>query len=313
MDKNVLESNIKVKKKILILGGTGYLGSNIAINLSKECDITVTGKQPLNIFLKENLLKNNIQYKKLKLADLRNNLEYIENFHQIVFAIPNLQPHISRPFFHSDYLNIVGPTKKIFKFASSKNIKVIFLSSGGSVYGNNNQAIQSEISNLEPVTKYGKIKLILDNYLINLNSELGAKNVSIRISNPYGGTFNNMYKQGFINMLIHNINNCKPIEIWGDGRQIRDFIFMEDLMSFTSLIVNKDGDGIFNCGTGVGHSLSDVVKACELILNEKIPVTYLTSYKEKIGSNILNIDKAKEFYGWSPSFKLESTLAGLLT
>ena len=105
-----------MKKKILILGGTGYLGSNIAINLSEGCDVTVTGKQPLNIFLEENLLKNNIQYKKLKLADLKNNLEFIENFHQIIFAIPNLQPHISRPFFHSDFF---------LEFLSNKEIDIV--------------------------------------------------------------------------------------------------------------------------------------------------------------------------------------------
>lgn len=303
---------MKKKKKILILGGTGYLGSNIAISLSKECDVTVTGKQPLKIFLKENFFKNSIQYKQLKLSDFKSNLEFIESFHQIVFAIPNLQPHISRPLFHSDFLNIVSPTKKIFKFASSKNIKIIFLSSGGSVYGNNNQSINSETSDLKPVTKYGKIKLMLDNYLTNLNNEYDAKNVSIRISNPYGGTFNNLYRQGFINTLLCNINKGKPIEIWGDGNQIRDFIFFEDVIGLISLMVHKDGHGIFNCGTGIGHSLNEVVKACELILNERIPVTYFMEYKEKIDSNVLNVSKAKEFYGWKPYFKLEGTLSALL-
>ena len=301
-----------MKNKILILGGTGYLGSNIAIRLSNVHDVTVTGKQPVNIFSKEDFVKNRISFERHRLTDLKNNLEFIKKFDQIIFAVPNLQPHISRPLLHSDFFKIVGPTKKIFKFASSEGIKIIFLSSGGSVYGNNNRSMHSEISPSKPVTKYGKIKLLLDDYLMHLNHEYGSTNVSLRISNPYGGTFNNRFKQGFINMLIHNIDTGKPIEIWGDGKQIRDFIFIEDLLNLTSLIVDQDGGGIFNCGTGVGHSLREVVEACESILNEKIRVSYLMSYSEKIGANVLNIEKVKEFYGWNPFFTLESALAKLL-
>jgi UDP-glucose 4-epimerase len=108
-------------------------------------------------------------------------ITFIEKNDYVIFAVPNIQPHQVRPLFHSDLLRILIPAKKIFKYSSNLNKRVIFLSSGGSVYGAESLNPHTEISTPIPITKYGRYKLSLDNNLLDLNSKYSLNNVILRI------------------------------------------------------------------------------------------------------------------------------------
>jgi UDP-glucose 4-epimerase len=300
-------------KKILIIGGTGYLGFNIAANLCSNYAVTVVGKKPLKSDLLNFFHDKNIVFEQVDIINLNKIFRLIERNDHIIFAVPNIQPHQVKPLFHSDLLRILIPAKKIFKYSSNLNKRIIFLSSGGSVYGAESLNPHTETTTPIPVTKYGKYKLSLDNNLLNLNSKCSSKHVILRISNPYGGTFNNVYRQGFINSLVRTIKTKGAVEIWGDGYQIRDFIYIQDLVNLVTEILKKeDTQGVFNCGSGSGHSLRQVVQIAEDILESRIEVKFIESYEEKIKSNILNIEKTVNHFDWAPTFELKTTLNKLL-
>jgi UDP-glucose 4-epimerase len=135
----------------------------------------------------------------------------------------------------------------------------------------------------------------------------------LRIANPYGGTFNNHFRQGFINSVIRNVKSGNQVEIWGDGKQVRDFIYIEDIVNLVTLILgNESAAGIFNCGTGIGHSLSEIIEISEKILMSKINVKFVNEYKENIQSNILSIDKSMNSFNWCPERDVQKTLFKLL-
>jgi UDP-glucose 4-epimerase len=300
-------------KRVLILGGTGYLGSNIALHLSNYCSITVAGRKSLNPYFCDSFEENSVNFQQVNISHLHEVFKLINRNDYIIFAVPNTQPHQSRPFFHSDYVNILLPSKKIFEYASHNSKKVIFLSSGGSVYGEGALKPHSEYSNPKPITKYGKYKLVLDNSLLSLNSRCDSKNVVLRISNPYGGTFNNIFQQGFINSVIRNVKNGNLVEIWGDGYQIRDFIYIQDVLKLVELVMNDEIAGIYNCGSGIGYTLREIIEKAQEVSDSRIEVKFIESYKERIKSNILSIKKAADDLGWRPEYELLKTFTDLVT
>lgn len=299
-------------KRVLILGGTGYLGSNIALYLSSYCSITLTGRKSFNPYFFDSFEEKGVNFQQAFISNLKEVFELIDRNDCIIFAVPNTQPHQSRPVFHSDYVKIVLPSKKIFEYASHNNKKVIFLSSGGSVYGEGNLEPHSEYSNPKPITKYGRFKLVLDNSLLFLNSRYDSKNVVLRISNPYGGTHGNIFQQGFINSVIRNVKNGNLVEIWGDGYQIRDFIYIEDVLRLVELVMNDEIAGIYNCGSGVGYTLREIIEKAQEVNDSRIEVKFIESYNERIKSNVLSIKKANDNLGWRPEHELLKTFTDLI-
>jgi UDP-glucose 4-epimerase len=300
-------------KKIIIFGGTGYLGTNLALSLSEQFKVTVTGRRDVAPFLKILLNNKKIHIEKLEIGNLREAYSLIDQNDCIVYAVPNIQPHQIRPVFHSDLLRIIRPTEKIFEYAGRSNKRLIFLSSGGSVYGVGSFRPHSEDSHPRPIDQYGRFKLRLERSLLRLNSSFQSTNVILRIANPYGGTFGDYFEQGFINSVVRNIKSKKQVEIWGDGNQIRDFINVDDFVKLVSLILSKeDVKGVFNCGTGKGYSLRQVIEISEDILNSKINIKFIDSYIEKIESNVLDISKSMNCFNWNPDNDLRKTLFKVL-
>jgi UDP-glucose 4-epimerase len=300
-------------KKLIIFGGTGYLGTNLATKLSQKFIVSVTGRRDLSPVFMQLFKTHNISYYKAEIKNLPMIYSLIDQNDYVIYAVPNTQPHQVKPVFHSDLLKIIKPSEKIFEYGSKMHKRIIFLSSGGSVYGVGNSDSHSEDSKPEPIDQYGKYKLRLDKSLLSFNSKYHSNNVVLRISNPYGGTFDNHFKQGFINSVIRNVETKNEIEIWGDGKQIRDFIYIEDIVNLALLILGKESAaGIFNCGTGMGHSLREVIEITERLLNAKIQVRFVDEYKENIQCNILNIHKSVNYFDWHPGYDVQKTLSKLL-
>ena len=300
-------------KSILILGGSGYLGANISIKLSDSFIITATGRRNLHPQLKSLFVKHKINYVRTDLVKTRKIVDLINTHDYIVFAVPNIQPHQKRPLLHSDYFRVIRPAKKIFKHAAKKKKKIVFLSSGGAVYGTDYLEPHTEASPCRPKTKYGKYKLMLEKNLLELNSDYLSKNIILRVANPYGGTFNNIFRQGFVNSLLRNVAAGSEVEVWGDGYQIRDFIFIEDFIEFIRLIFkNPNASGVFNCGTGIGFNLIQIINIVETIIDFKVEVVFDKSYAEKIKVNVLDIGKSREIFGWNPDNDLKKNLSKLI-
>jgi UDP-glucose 4-epimerase len=154
------------------------------------------------------------------------------------------------------------------------------------------------------LNRYGTLKLQLENYLLNLAEAYELSATVLRISNPYGGMFNGFFQTGFINQALYNVHNNTPINIWGNGTQIRDFIHISDLCKYMMGAISLEGVQVLNIGTGKGYSLLEVVENLSKVYGKNIAVNFHSDYIEQVTFNVLDISKSLDLLKTSPSFDL---------
>jgi UDP-glucose 4-epimerase len=136
--------------------------------------------------------------------------------------------------------------------------------------------------------------------------------VIVRPSNPYGKGQKSNSKQGLIAVALGKILNNKPIEIWGDGSVIRDYLHINDLcLAIKKIILNESWDKIYNIGSGKGISINKIISIIEEITKKKLEINYLPSSAVDVSINILDISKINSDNGWKPQIELREGIEEL--
>jgi len=292
-------------KKVLILGGTGYIGTNLALYLCNAYDVTVTGRENTNEILNKN---KNINFLKLRLSDLNLINKIVDLYDIFILLIPNTQPHNKVFSVKYELEEIINPTKRLFELLTIKNKRIIFSSTGGAVYGDSGNKISKETDQCVPLNSYGKFKLELENDLQMLQKSSKINAVILRISNPYGGNFKGYFKSGFINNVLHKLKLNSSINIWGDGKQIRDYIHILDLCEYIKRVLEISGFQLINIGTGKGSNLISIVDEIFKVFEKKLDLAFDYDYFEKVSYNVLDIKKSEALLSYSPKFDLTTGL-----
>lgn len=189
----------------------------------------------------------------------------------------------------------------------------VFASSGGAVYGDNSYEPLKENHLTKPLNAYGVSKLSIENYLRVISNLYEIRTISMRISNPYGEGQRSDRSQGFIAAVMSAIKYDKELPIWGDGSVVRDFIYIDDVAKAFARCATYDGSSnTINIGSGIGHSLIDIVKQIELICNKKVKIAFQGNRKIDPGRNVLDISLARNTLNWRPEIDLKTGLAKTL-
>ncbi|NDA90270.1 MAG: NAD-dependent epimerase/dehydratase family protein [Alphaproteobacteria bacterium] len=290
-------------KKVLILGGTGYIGTNLAIYLSEFYDITVTGRRNLNVILQK---YSKIKFKSLQLSDRGELKSIVKHFDIFVLLIPNRQPNQVNKILDDDLSEIIEPTEYLFNLLSQENKKLVFASTGGAVYGDSQGKISFESDICKPINQYGKYKLRLEESLTSVQKQNQFNADILRISNPYGGHFNHYFTSGFVNTVLTKIKNKSILSIWGDGLQVRDFIHILDVCECIRRTFEIKGFNLMNIGTGIGYSLIEVFELISKVNKSTLDLFFNYDYVEKVPYNVLSTAKSKEILGYSPKLDINS-------
>lgn len=177
--------------------------------------------------------------------------------------------------------------------------KVVFVSSGGTVYGAPRSLPITELHPLEPNNSYGIGKLAIEKYLQLFFNLHGLEYGVVRLSNPYGEGQQPNRMQGAVSVFLHRALAQKTIEIWGDGSIVRDYVYISDAVDGLIKVANYAGaERIFNIGSGLGLSLLDIVSEIEKLLMRKINVHYTKGNQFDVPVNVLCIDRAKSLLGF---------------
>jgi len=281
-------------KNILILGGTGFIGKNIIEFYIDDVEVNL-------ILLVRN--ENNLDARFLNSEriivkigsisdiDLIKNIVFDCSVNVIIHLVSNLIASSSDEEFLEGMGNVVVPTFRLIDFISEKEIKLLFFSSGGTIYGNSNSII-NENTILNPINNYGFSKLLIENY-INFKRNNGQLNcIVIRPSNVYGSFQSFIGNQGFISVAIHKIYNDQPIEIWGDGNTIRDYIHANDLVEVVQkLLCHSVANTTLNLSTGIGKSLLEIIEIIEKYLDKKGIIHF--NNKRNVDANTVILDNSK--------------------
>ena len=297
-----------MKTKCLLLGGGGFIGSHLAeklINFGyavRIFDIRNFSRKNIASFVdKAEIIEGDFNnFKDLKAALL--DVDCV--FHLVSSTIPSNS--MINPVFDIES-NLVSSVRLLEECRLNNNIKSFnFISSGGTVYGIPKTIPIPETNPALPLNSYGVIKYTIENYCSLYRRLYGLNCRIFRLSNPYGEHQNPHGLQGVIPVFLHKAISGEEIEIWGDGSVIRDYIYIEDVTDIlvTALKIVSD-DFIFNVGTGVGHSLMDVIEIIKKVLKTEVKIKYQESRTFDVPVNILDISKAKSVFSWKPIVGLQ--------
>lgn len=201
--------------------------------------------------------------------------------------------------------NLIGAVKILIMCIKHKVKKIIFPSSGGTVYGIcPNQAIREDFDT-RPICSYGVTKSAIEKYLYIFEKTHGLDYVVLRLANPYGPKFSG-FSQGVIPAFIKKILDGEPLNIWGNGEVVRDYIYIDDVISaFIKSISYNGEEKLFNIGSGVGLSINQLIKILERYEGKKLTVNYHAPRTCDVPSVYLDISRAKKHLNWFPVVGIE--------
>ncbi len=300
----------------LILGGGGFVGRHVARALLDAGQaVTVCARNPDHALESLNRLPQ-LRIVAFDILDVEwmDVLADVDVIHHYAWStIPSTAA--ANPL--SDVDRHVRPTIALLEACGQLGGKrLLFLSSGGTVYGRINDGVASEQDMPRPVTVYGATKLAVENYLRVYHMSQGVDCRVARLSNPYGLGQNLTRNQGLVSTFVANAIAGRPLEVWGDGSVVRDYIHVSDvaraLVALATCTLEPTGDlPVFNVGSGKGASVNDVIAIIETKLAAKVEVRRNPGRAIDLPVSVLDISKARETLGWSPELSLQEGI-GLL-
>jgi UDP-glucose 4-epimerase len=188
--------------------------------------------------------------------------------------------------------------------------RVVFVSSGGTVYGVPHSTPIPETAPTDPISAYGIHKLAIEKYLALYRHLYEVDYVILRVANPYGPMQLARRNQGVVAAFIRHILAHEPIEIWGGGTVVRDFIYIDDVVrALMMAAVYKGPFRLFNVGSGTGISVNTIVDDIERILDAgPIQRARMPARPADVPVNVLDIRLIQDEIGWSPLIRWEDGL-----
>jgi len=291
----------------VVTGGAGFVGSHLVKLLVKEGH-AVTVIDNLHTGKKENL-ESVIQQITFKKIDIRNYEELEKSmknidgvFHQAALTV--VQDSFQNP---QEYHDVnVGGTENIFKLAQKNNFKVVYASSS-SVYGHQEKVPIAENAIRNPINPYGQTKLD-DEYLVEKYSKLGVKIIGLRYFNIFGEGQTLEYA-GVITKFLDKIKQSQSPIIFGDGSQIRDFIYVGDIVMANFLAMKSEVNNLLvNIGTGEPLTILKLAEIFLEISSLELKPIFKNALDGDIQKSQANIELAISSFNWKPKKMLNEWL-----
>ena len=290
--------------KFVVTGGAGFIGNNICeLLLDKGHQVSVIDN--FNTGKEENLtsIENKIEIHRIDIRDkdvIKSVMDNVDGvFHQA--ALANVYESFSKT---EEYFDVnVNGTKNIFEIAKEYKMKVVFASSS-SVYGEVNKIPINENFEKNPIHPYGQTKLECERLAEQFSKE-GTKIIGLRYFNVYGKGQNDAYA-GVITKFLNNIKQDKSPEIFGDGTQTRDFVFVKDVAyaNFCAMMSNVDF-GFFNVGCNESISILELAEMMIEKSGKQLKPKFKDPLKGDAKVSLADISNANEKIQWHPEYKLE--------
>ena len=297
--------------KCVIFGGGGFIGSNIADRFLQEgYHLRIFERprvQPYRTFSDD----KNIEW---MTGDILSNHDLnaaIEGMDVVLHLVSTTLPKSSNddPIYDVQS-NVVGTLQMLNSMVAKKVRKIIFISSGGTVYGIPKYLPIDEQHPTDPLVSYGITKLTIEKYLQMIESLHGIKAVTLRVANPYGERQRIETAQGAVGVFLHHALKNNPIEIWGDGSVRRDYIYIADVAEAFLKAVNYEGsNSVFNISSGQGTSLNELIALLENALGKTIERRYLAARPFDVPVSILSNQLAQEQLQWIPSTSMSDGIS----
>lgn len=293
-----------MKGLALVIGGNGFIGSSLTIRLRQEgWQVRVLDHSAP----RGDVDWHGVDYRKSSHSEIEELGLAMKNVDVVYHLASTTIPSTSNLDPRRDVAeNLVGALNVINAMETHDVRRIVFFSSGGTVYGNPAATPVDETSSLDPVCSYGVVKVAIEKYLAMYRHLGRIDPLIIRPSNPYGPRQSISGQQGAIAVFLGKALRKEPVEIWGDGEVVRDYIYIDDLLDLV-IHANEVGySGILNAGTGTAHTLNDVCRIIKRATGELHSVIYKQGRPFDVRRLVLDMSKAREVLHWEPRVSLEN-------
>jgi UDP-glucose 4-epimerase len=291
--------------RILVLGGSGFLGSHIVDKfLAERHDVVVYDLYP------ERFRRSpaGITFYTGDFGNVGALDELIATgFDAVIHCVSTTTPKSSNESPEFDIQSNVIGTLYLLDICTKRKVgKVVFLSSGGTVYGDiGGRDKVDETHAVRPMCSYGVSKLTIEHYLDVYRHLRGLDYVALRLSNPYGERQSPLRALGALTVFLHRTLKRQNVEVWGDGSVTRDFIYVGDVANAVYLATTNPISGVYNVGTGTGLSLNDILTHITHVVGRKPEVTWLASRSFDVPRIVLDATKLSTATNWRSTASLD--------
>lgn len=291
-----------MSKNILVTGGTGFIGKHLIKRLiEKNYSVRVLSRRIDNVNTNKGL-----EYFKGNFADIdcaRKALKDIDVvYHLAVSTTPGQSNDV---ILYDAQTNVLGTLNFIQASVEASIQRLVFVSSGGSVYGPTESNPISEDHQTNPISAHGVSKLAIEKYLEVYRKKHNLDYRIARGGNPFGEGQDPNKGQGFVTYALYQMLLGRDIEIWGDGSVVRDFFYVGDLVDALIIFLDdSSGYRLYNVGSGQGRSLNEIVGLLEKVTGLKAKVKFLEKRAADVPYNSLDISRIREACGWYPKTSL---------
>lgn len=287
---------------MLVTGGGGFLGRPLVERLVTEgCQVTVLDHDPGSADLGSaaTLLAGDV-------ADPKAVEVALEGVEVVYHLACSTVPGTSAADPTQDVVDNVLGSVRLFEAAAQRGVeKIVYPSSGGTVYGHARKLPIDESHPTEPISVHGATKLATERYLAALSRQRGYRATILRFANPYGPGQWRRRSQGIIGALLRASATSEVVTLWGDGSVIRDYFALEDGVEALAA-ARLLGDGaVINVGSGKGRSIRDLVAIIEGVIGQPVPVRWEPERGFDVAANVLDPERARQLLGWRPRVSLE--------
>lgn len=314
MPETVIPETV-MPETVTVLGGGGFLGSAIVDRLLAEGHAVRIFERPRIKPYRDFSSEEDVEWVEGDFGHIPDMRLALQGATAVVHLVCTTRPKSSNDEPIYDVQSNVISTLQLLEEMREMGIrKILFASSGGTVYGPPLSTPIQEEHPTNPTTSYGITKLTIEKYLLLERALHGLQPVILRVANPYGERQRVEYAQGVVAAFLKRALAREPIEIWGDGSVVRDYLHVADVAEAFAAALSYQGDAcIFNIGSGAGTSLNELASLLSQQLGRDLDVMYQAARDFDVKSNVLCCERAGHELQWQPQISMASGLKRTLT
>lgn len=282
-----------IRKNILLLGGNGFLGRNLAKGMQQS--------SAFNVFVyditKPNKEIDGVRYYSGSIEDfpLIAQIMSEKKINVLVHMVSTIVPGSTLEQYINNCKLVQLSTIPLMDYCATNSVELVYLSSGGTVYGVKG-GIVSENEPTAPISYYGLSKVQIEDLINFYHRRYGLNYLILRPSNPYGPGQNLYGKQGLIAVILGKLLKNENITVFGDGSVVRDYLYIDDFVYYVIELIKKDIlNETINIGSGEGASINQIIKIVKENIEREVKVDYIEARKDDVPKLVLDTTRLHNF------------------
>jgi UDP-glucose 4-epimerase len=295
-------------KKTLLIGGAGYIGSHLKNSLlERGYEVAILCRKMPDI------QDTDVEYLVYPMDDMAALAEILPQCSHVIHLASATTPGTSAQEPSTEVINNILPTLRFLEVLQQhQHIHLIFISSGGAIYGDIGEEFVGESNILQPLSYYGASKVTIETFLHAFQQQTTNKITILRPSNIYGPNQPLKLHFGIVPTIFNHLINSSVLEIWGDGETIRDYLYIDDFIALCLSVLQAADDSkgyrVFNAGSGHGYAINQICNLVESITGKTIKRTYAESRRVDVKRIVLDSGYAELEFEWKASTSIEQGL-----